>query len=163
MVRKNPVDDDTEPQGVIQSILEQASPSAQMSRAQKAPASLLGKEGSAASPGAGAAGAQLKLSRAALHSQPGCLHQYHPSLPHTVSCMMISEHCIFISIFQPFDQLLARPVVSLSSFVVNKGRTIPAASAPWKNRGRTLDRSHQEVSPKGDGILKHAGTRAAAH
>lgn len=43
MARRNLADGDTEPQGVLNAILKQASPPAQMNRARKAPASFSGK------------------------------------------------------------------------------------------------------------------------
>lgn len=71
----------------------------------------------------------------------------------------------FISIFRPHPQLFAMPVVSLSYFVVNVGRTIIAAEYSIESaQVGTFDASHQEkMSPTGNGIHRQAGARVAAH
>lgn len=59
------------------------------------------------------------------------------------------------------------PVVSPSYFIVNEGRTVTATEYSVEStqvERETFDGSHrEEISPKGNGIHRQAGARAAAH
>lgn len=57
------------------------------------------------------------------------------------------------------------PVPSLSYFIVNKGRTIPAAeySIESSQVGTSYESYQEEMSPKVTEIHRQAGERAAAH